>query len=274
MTMPESLEHSLPGQVIDTRESPALVRIGVVTEIVEAQNITVQISGSPVLVTASYLFPSYQPVLGDRVYVTKQDAQWFVFGTMSGPINSVIPNASFEEGVVGALPTNWTLNVISSAGGVPTFVKVVSADIDGSYIGRFENTSVAAGTSVADLLSSPQPATAGQRWASAFYLTSAYINLNAALVSQSGNTTLETFIRFEDAGGTLVSETSVGLLYIGANVIQEMYLRTVTTTGANFVIAPVGTFQVRLRLRASMPMGAASSTSIGLDYMVLRTPDA
>lgn len=274
MTMPESIQDSLPGQVIDTRESPALIRTGVVNEIIEADNITVKISGSPVLVTASYLFPQYQPLLGDRVYVIKQDAQWFVLGTMSGPINTVIPNPSFEDGVVGALPTNWTLNVISSAGGVPTFVKVSSADISGNYIGRFENTSVGAGTSVADLLSTAQPASAGQRWVHAFYLTSAYINLNAALVSQSGNTTLETFIQFLDAGGTLVSETSTGLLYIGANVIQEIYNRTVTVAGANYVTAPAGTVQVRLRIRASMPMNAASSTSLGLDYMVLRTPDA
>lgn len=268
---PNNSDLNLPAAVQSVAESPALVRIGVVDEIVESDNITVKISGSPVLVTASYLFPQYQPLLGDRVYVVKQDSQWFVLGTMSGPINSLIKNPSFEDGVVGALPTNWTLNIIANPAGTPTFTKSANADISGNYIGRFENISAGvAGTSIADLISSTTPATEGERWVHAFYMTHAYINLDAAQVPQGGNTTLETFIQFLDAGGILVSEISTGFLYIGTNVIQEIYNRTVTTTGANFVISPPGTVSARLRIRASFPMNVASVTVIGLDYMVLR----
>lgn len=265
---------SLPSAVQGVEEPPVVMRIGVVSNIVEADNITVRISGSSVLVTASYLFPLYQPVLGDRVVVYRQDSQWFVVGPMSGPINTTLLNPSFEEGTVGALPTNWTFTVIASAGGVPTFVKQASADISGRFIGTYQVTSAAAGTSVGDLISSAAPASAGQRWAMAYYLTYAYINLNAAQVSQSGNTTVETFIEFLDVDGVVISSVSASLLYIGANVIQEILVRTVTTTGDNFVTAPANTARARIRVRFSTPMSATSTTSIGIDYMVLRTPDA
>ena len=49
----------LPAAIADVPESPVMARIGVVSEIVESDNITVTISGSNVLVRASYLFPQY-----------------------------------------------------------------------------------------------------------------------------------------------------------------------------------------------------------------------
>lgn len=103
------LNLDLPAATQGVPESPVVMRIGVVTDIVEADNITVQISGSPVLVTASYLWPQYQPVPGDRVVVYRQDSQWFVVGTMSGPNNTALLNPGFELGNVGSAPTNWTV---------------------------------------------------------------------------------------------------------------------------------------------------------------------
>lgn len=268
------LNLDLPAAVQAVEESPVVMRIGVVTDLIEADNITVRISGSPALVTASYLFPAYQPILGDRVVVMRQDGQWIVLGTMSGPINTAILNPSFEDGVVGALPTNWTLTVVSGAGGVPTFTKVLSGDIAGQYIGRLVNSSVAAGTSVVDIYSSLARARPAQRWAHGFYMTHAYVNFNAANVPQGGNTTLETFIQFLDIDGVLITETSVGFLTLMTNVLDEIYNRTLTVGGDYFVTSPAETAFARLRIRANLVMSANSATAIGFDYMVLRTPDA
>ena len=268
------LNLDLPAAIQGVEESPVVMRIGVVTNLVESDNITVRISGSNVLVQASYLFPAYQPILGDRVVVYRQDSQWLVAGTMSGPINTAILNPSFEEGVPGALPSDWTFTVVSSAGGVPTFTKVLSGDIAGQWIGRVVNSSGGvAGTSTADLFSSRAAASPGQRWAHGFYMTHAYINFNAANVPQGGNTTVETFIQFLDIDGNLLVETSVGFLTLMTNVLNEIYNRTLTTTGGFFVTAPPETAFARLRIRFTLVMNANSATAIGLDYMVLRTPD-
>jgi len=164
--------------------------------------------------------------------------------------------------------------VVSSAGGVPTFTQQLSGDIAGKRIGRFTVISAAAGTSSADIFSSLARAHESQRWAHGFYMTYAYININNLFVVQSGNTTLETFIQFLTIDGVLINETSVGFLYIGSNVIEEIYNRTLTTTGDFFVTAPPETAYARLRIRGTFPMSASSATDIGMDYMVLRTPDA
>lgn len=276
MTMPNPLqqEEPLPGQVSIEAESPVLARIGVVVNIQESNNITVRISGSPALVTASYLFPAYAPVLGDFVYLTKQDAQWLVLGTMSGPINSSIANASFEDGDIGALPTGWTTNVVSSAGGTPTFTKETPANpIGGSYQAMLRNSSVGAGTSTIDIFSPTAPAMEGQRWAMSFFLVYAAINVNAALVVQSGNTQVQVFIRFLDATGVSLVEESATALYLGSNIVTPTYIRTTTPTAAAYSIAPPNTSFVRLRIRATLTMSANSATEIWFDQMVLRTPD-
>ncbi len=271
---PNDGDLDLPSAIQGVEEPPVVMRIGVVVDIVEADNITVQISGAPTLVQASYLFPAYQPLLGDRVVVYRQDSQWLVAGTMSGPINTTILNPSFESGVIGSTPTNWTLSVVSSAGGVPTFTQQLNADIAGKRIARFTVVSAAAGTSSADVFSSLAPARPSQRWTHGFYLVYAYININNLFVVQSGNTTLETFLQFLTIDGTLITETSVGFLYLGSNVIQEVYNRTLTVGGDFFVTSPPETSYARLRIRGTFPMNASSATDIGLDYMILRTPDA
>jgi hypothetical protein len=277
MTMPQPLADSIPGALTNRQESPVVARIGTVVDISESDNITVRISGSDVLVTASYLFPMYAPLLGDFVYVTKQDSQWFVVGTMSGPINSAIANASFEEGTVGALPTGWTTNVVASPAGVPTFTKEVAAyPLAGTYSAMIRNASAgAAGTSIIDIFSPQAEAMEGQRWASGFFLLYAVINVNAALVVQSGNTQLQSFIQFLDGTGTLISEESTYVLYLGSNVIVPFLVRTVNaTTQGSFVNAPINTSFVRLRLRATLTMNANSLTEIYIDHVMLRTPDA
>lgn len=275
MTMPLPLADSLPGAISNSKESPVVARIGKVVDIVESTSITVQISGSPSLVTASYLFPAYQPLLGDLVYVTKQDSQWMILGTMSGPINTVLENPSFEDGAVGALPSNWTTTVIASPAGVPTFTKELAANpVNGRFQGFIRNASAGvAGTSILDIFSAAEPAEEGQRWAQSFFLVFAAVNVNAALVVQSGNTQLQAFIQFLDSGAALIAEESAYAAYLGSNVIIPTYLRTITPSGLPYATAPPGTSFVRVRLRATLTMNTNSLTEIYIDQMVLRTPD-
>lgn len=273
MTTPtfNSAELDLPAAVANIETSSTITRVGVVSDIVEADNITVAISGSPTLVQASYLFPQYQPVLGDRVVVQKQDAQWFVLGTMSGPINSLVENPTFEQGIVGSTPTSWTLSVVSSAGGTPTFTKEYGPDVSGNHYGWFRcGTGGGGGVSTADLFSTAVPALPSERWVMGYYLLFAYINTNAAQVSQSGDSRLEGFIQFLDATDVLISETSANFIYLGANLVNRMYLRTTTTSETHFAQAPAGTVSARIRLRGQFTNSANSTTAMGIDYMILR----
>lgn len=276
MTMPNPERQSLPGQISLQGESPMVNRIGEVTDIAESDNITVRISGTDVLVTASYLFPAYSPLIGDLVYVTKQDAQWFVVGTMSGPINTVLDNPGFEEGTIGSVPDDWSVTVVASPAGVPTFTKEVAANpLSGRFQGMIRNQSAGvAGTSIIDIFSNAKTADDGQRWATSYFLIYAVINVNAALVSQSGNTQIQTFIQWLDGTGALISESSTYVLYLGANLVTPTYIRTVSTTNNAFVTAPAGTSFARMKIRATLTMNANSATEIYLDNMVMRTPDA
>lgn len=276
MTMPNPELQSLPGQISLQGESPVVARVGTVVDIVESDNITVKISGSPVLVTASYAFPAYAPLLGDLVYVTKQDAQWFVVGTMSGPINTVLDNPGFEEGTVGSTPSDWSTTVVASPAGVPTFTKELAANpLSGRFQGMIRNASAgAAGTSVLDIFSNAKTADDGQRWATSYFLIYAVVNVNAALVVQSGNTQIQTFVQWLDGGGALISEDSTYVLYLGSNLVNPTYIRTVSTTGNPYVTAPAGTSFVRVKIRATLTMNANSATEIYIDNFVLRTPDA
>lgn len=256
--------------VTDLNESPAVARIGVVTDIIEADSITVRISGSPVLVPASYLFPQYLPVLGDRVYVVKQDAQWFVLGTMSGSINTVLANPSFESGSVGSTPTDWSITVIASAGGVPTFEKSSSSTraISGLSVADFGVDSTVAGHSTADVYSRASSAAEGTVWTCAYWLAGAFIdNAVGTFTGGGGFAELEVFVQFL-GGGALISEES--MIYFAANydVLPNMYLRPALDKLS--VTAPAGTDSVRLRIRGEFQMHANSFTSFFLDYMVLR----
>lgn len=267
MTMPGPLQQSLVGEITDKGESPLLARIGVVTDIAEADNITVEISGSNVLVTASYLFPQYQPVLGDRVYVTKQDAQWFVLGTTSGlPLNTQVANPSFEIGTLGTLPDDWTINVISSAGGPPTFTSIVNINsiISGQRAGDFGVDATGVGVSQAEILSTPIPASPGSVWTAAFHMPG--VNFFGSV-----DGTLQAGIQFLDAGGGSLSITDFDNLYVTAGFPAPMYRRPNLNNGQQRFIAPAGTATVRLNLLGIFNMNLATGfISFYLDYMILR----
>jgi hypothetical protein len=261
---------NLPSAVAGFTESPAVVRVGQVAIVESADVITVRISGSNVLVPASYLFPAYEPLLGDYVMIVKQDAQWFVMGTMSGPINSVLPNPSFETGTLGAVPSSWSLTVTSSGAGTPTFTKEenVVSSLSGRHSAKFEtlNGGAGAGNSTADVYSSTVDAEEADLWTAAYYLMASFEDGATNLIS------LETYIQFLDGSGGLVSETLVNSLfltkgYIGAPFYRRLSL-TLIPSGA--VAAPAGTSSVRLRLHGDFTLQGFEFGNFYIDYMVLR----
>lgn len=272
MTQPTANDMGLdlPAAVQGVEVSPMLQRIGVVVDIAESDNITVKISGSPVLVTASYLFPQYEPLLGDRVVVVKQDAQWFVLGTMSGPINSAIPNPSFELGTVGSLPTGWTINVLSSGGGVPTFTKVTAGTpVSGLYVADFGVDSLLLGQSSAEVFSPTANAAEGQGWIAAYWITGVFVDNDATTFAGGGGyTDMEIFVQFLDAGGAVLSTTSMNYFGITIDINDALYKRPSPPQTA--AVAPAGTVSARIRLYSSFDMHATSFTSWFLDYMILR----
>jgi hypothetical protein len=262
----------LPAAIAEVPTSSVIARIGIVSDIVEADNITVKISGSNVLVQASYLFPQYEPLLGDIVYVTKQDAQWMVLGTMSGPVNSLVPNPSFENGTAGVLPDDWTLNVTSSGAGVPTFTKVTTNDnpISGLAVADFGvDNAGAAGLSEAEAISSIVPATPGERWSAACYLTNAFISVdNASQGAEGAPTFFDIKLEFLDAANVSLSIVTLNTVTLNTSFYSPIYLRPATATP--YVSAPAGTAGVRVRFEADFFMSATSFTSIFIDQVYLR----
>lgn len=261
---------SLPESIAGFSESPAVVRIGKVAIVESADVITVRISGSDVLVPASYLFPAYEPLLGDFVMIVKQDAQWFVMGTMSGPINSELLNPTFEDGVLGVVPPDWSLTVTAAGAGVPTFTteENVLSSLSGRNSALFEtlNGGAGAGNSTADVYSSSVSASTGQRWTSAYYLMASFMTGAANLII------LRMYIQFLDAGSGLISETLVNSLFLTKGYIGAPFYRrlSLTLNPSGYVEAPVGTVFVRLRLNGDFTLAGFEFGNFYIDYMILR----
>lgn len=267
---PGTTELDFASQIQDVPVSPVVMRIGVVSDIIDSTSITVKISGSDVLVQASYLFPQYRPILGDRVVVIRQDAQWIVLGTMSGPINTVLTNPSFEEGPLGGIPPGWSIEVVSSGGGVPTFTKVVGdgPPLSGSFVADFGTDATVAGLSEAYVYSDPQPAAPGQRWTAAYYIT--WANVDQSTSGTSGNRFAVIYceIQFLDDTNTVLQTSTISITP-GQGIINDLQY-VVPGVGTPWAFAPIGTTQVRLRLDGIFDMDANSFTSFFIDYMVLR----
>lgn len=271
---PGSTELNFASEIQNVPTSPTVMRIGVVTEIVDSDNIVVKISGSNVLVRASFLFPAYRPLLGDRVSVLKQDAQWFVLGTISGPINSAIANPSFEEGNVGDIPPGWTTQVLASAGGVPTFTTVLADGIgvSGLHDADLGTDSTVAGISDIYVFSSSVPASPGQRWTGAYFITFANIDQQAGTGLSGGRfAVIYLTVEFLDSSNAVISAQDISVFGTNANISSPVYVTP--TVGTPYAVAPVDTVAVRMRLEGIFDMTANSFTSFFLDYMILRTPD-
>lgn len=269
------LDLDLPMAVQSVEESPVVARIGVVVDFVEADNITVRISGSPSLVNASFAFPWYEPVLGDRVYVIRQDSQWFVLGTMSGPINSLAPNASFELGTLGGgtPPTDWTVNNISTpAGAVAGMEKSLppaSVGQRGLFVAAFGcATAGTAGTAVFDAFSTPVAAAEGQSWIAAITILEARIDQSfATSISGGGLTSGTLFVDFRDAGGVTLTSTQMSNIVWTADDKSTHLLRPAPGIVAN---APINTAFAVFRMRWSLGMHINSNTQVFADDAILR----
>lgn len=261
---------SLPQSIAGFNESPAVVRVGKVAIVESADVITVRISGSNVLVPASYLFPAYEPLLGDFVMIVKQDAQWFVMGTMSGPINSQLLNPTFEDGSLGFIPPSWTLNVTSSGAGTPTFTteENVLSSLSGRNSALFEtqNAGAGAGNSTADVYSDEVSALPGQRWVAAYYLMASF------MTGADNLCILETYIQFLDNASNVISETLVNSLFLTKGYIGAPFYRRLSLTliPSGYVEAPPGTVFVRLRLNGDFTLQGFEFGNFYIDYMILR----
>lgn len=272
MTMPLPLAQSIPGAVENSKTSPMVARIGVVSDYVEAGSITVRISGSDTLVQASYLFPAYSPLLGDIVYVTKQDSQWLVLGTMSGPLNTVISNASFEEGTVSTTPDDWTATAVATTAGTPTFRKEIAGAVEGQYVGTFRNASAGvAGTSSINAFSTPVKAAVGTSWTMGLFFTYAEPDVNASLVPQGGNIQFSGYIQFLDSASALLTETLMIFYPFTSSFQDPIYARSVSPgTLLQYVNAPSDTEYVRVRLFTQFTMHVNSASELGIDVVYLR----
>lgn len=264
MTYPEAVPE-LSSAVVDTTVQPTVTRIGVVAAVVEADIITVRISGSNVLVPAAYLFPQYQPLLGDRVVVQRQGAAWFVLGTLSGPINTLILNPSFELNPPGVSPDNWSLQTIAVGAGPPTLLTYLGGEVSGSRSADFGVDSVVAGNSEANMFSASIPAPPESKWTAALYV-SVFTE-----PSQNDFSDLDLYIQFVDASNTLVSETLVSFQSFSVDQIVPFYLRLNTNLiPAGYVLCPAGATNVRLRIHAFWGLPANSFFSFFIDYVILR----
>lgn len=261
------LNLDLPAAIQGVEEPPVVMRIGVVTDIVEADNITVRISGSPVLVTASYLFPQYAPIQGDRVVVYRQDSQWFVVGTMSGPNNTALLNPGFELGNVGSAPTNWTVGGGSTTAGVPTLTKQPANNpVDGNFVAEAHLPIIGPGTSFLSLTSARVPVSPGERWTGGFFWKSEAFFGNYISVQWG--------IGWYDSTGAAVSFDFFGDFL--TNSITQWYLQRPDTIGLlnPSYVAPAGAVSASLEIAISFEVPAATPVIIDsylrLDRMILR----
>lgn len=265
---------TMSGAVVAQQESPCIMRIGVVTAIIEGSQITVKISGSPVLINCSYLFAQYFPLLGDRVIVFKQDSQWFSVGQMSGSIESNNPlyNSSFEIGDIGATPTGWAISVLASGAGTPTFDIAASTtpeNVSGKQMVDFGTNSVGAGTSIAEVFSTATPAAEGTHWTGAYFLTTVVMNSVPPQISS-----LQMYIQFLSDATTVIAEYAIDTLGMNSYVISTVYRRlSLAAFPAGYVEAPPGTNFARVKFRGSFELPAASFSSFFIDNVILRQVD-
>lgn len=264
--MYNALQRSLASEITDRSESPMVARIGMVSAITESDNITVKISGSSALVTASYLFPQYRPVLGDIVYVTKQDAQWLVLGTVSGPVdsNTLAPNPGFESGTIGALPTNWTLTNTDVTAGVPTFRKELTYNpLSGLYVGQLQLSSNGSlNFSISEIISSPVPADAQHVWTGAGFI-------RVANLAGPSRIAVTSFLRFYNAAGAVITTALLtGGQEFSATTDWTLLRPDSTLSGT---AAPVGTAAVSLVVEVLFNVQIALDLIIvEFDNMILR----
>lgn len=256
----------LPGAIQNVPISPVVMRIGIVTDIIEADTITVQISGSDVLVPAAYQFPQYLPVVGDRVVVYKQDAQWFAISGMSGIVNSQIENPSFEIGTEGAVPDGWTFaTTILINGTLNAQSTKTTQAVDGLWSCLFRAVFTASGIVEGELTSSALAVNPGDRVVASLY---AKDRTPTGVI-----TNLLPFVDWYDASNALILSEQF-TAYLGDNNLNSWTLvRPDQSFGTAYPVAtaPPGAVTASLRIVAgfSSTVGATSA-AVWIDRVAFR----
>lgn len=266
----DPLLDTLPGAIVAGQESSVILRVGVVVHISEGTQVTVQISGSDVLVNCAYQFPVYLPLLGDRVVVLKQDSQWFCIGQMTGPIssNNPLPNPSFEDSDYGTVPSFWSMTVTSAAGGTPTFTVDATATttVSGIKSARINLLGAANATSTADVYSTTIGTAGGAQWTAAYFLVQAVLETTPPRLSA-----ITLNIEFLDIGGAVLTSTLVNTLTVHAGVVGPSYRRLSSILiPAGFVAAPQNATGVRLRIGIEFRVQTGQTTAFLIDNAILR----
>lgn len=249
---------NVPQAVTEAQPAAAVTRVGVVSGL-GVDYLQVRLGGADTATQAGWV-ASYEPMLGDVVAVSGQDPYWVVLGTFGGRMadNTAVPNYSFEEGAVGALPPSWQLVTTS---GTPTLVTTAwtrANRIDGDQVAAL--SSAAAGAVSTEVVSGPIPVNAGNVWVVGGHL--------ATLGNFSATTTCLT-----EAAAAWYGDNTLGSL-ISTNlsgtyaVTRGMPWRQIRCQGTAGFEPPPGAS--RLRLRFAFTWTAAAGDTIYLDRMIAR----
>lgn len=266
---------TLPNElsIFETENAGAEVRIGRVVAY-NAGAITIAISGSAVLVDASYLMEQYQPALGDNVAIIRQGNQWLALGTPSAnPSDNVVVNPSFENGTLTAIPDNWTLyHDPASTESANVGLSAVPAgwQIDGPQAVEFFLDATPPGTSIDYLSSDAIPVAAGERWAASAYVVGNSLS-GPPCVRGQASLLITWYADGVDTYPTVVQSDTVAVTNILPS-LPWIYLRN-SSGGTNGIPVPDGVSHVRVTLLNSVEhVSCATNLSLSTywDRVILR----
>jgi hypothetical protein len=224
------------------------MRVGTVQSY-DAGTVAVAISGSTVLVSASYL-KGYTPIIGELVAVLRNGSQWLVLGSMTGsPSDNVVLNPSFNQDANGtAVPTNWvSFNTTGVASTTITNPPWAGMDIDGPQVLAV----TAAGSNIVNVMSSaPITVTAGQVWAAKTYVSG---QGTGGVIPQAG-IFFSYYLNSVDVYPTTGSTDSTTM------TIPAFTVPAWLTLGTGGVAVPPGVTSMRVSLRSTISAAAGTGT--------------
>lgn len=245
---------SLPNEISisDTENPAAEIRIGRVIAY-DAGAITIAVSGSGVLVNASYLIGQYQPALGDNVVLGRQGNQWIALGTPSdNPADNQVVNPSFENGTLTAIPDNWTLYhdpASTESANVGLSAAPAGWQIDGPLVVEFFLDATPPGTSIDYLSSDAVPVVSGQRWAASAFVVGNSLS-GPPCVRGQASLLLTWYADGADTYPTVVQTDVVAVANIPPT-LPWLFLRN-SSGGSSGVPVPDGVSHVRVTLLNSV----------------------
>jgi hypothetical protein len=256
---------SLPNAIAAATEgTDTEMRIGKVVSY-DAGSITVSISGAGVLTNAAYAFGQYQPALGDNVVLMRMGNQWIALCTQSGnPADNQVKNFSFEDGPIGALPTDWTLfhdPGSSEAADVTAVVVEPGWELDGRLAVRFGIDATPPGSAIDYLSSAPIEVEEGQRWTASCWVAG-FSSSSGPCVRNQATLMLSWHANAADSWPTVVSTATIARTNTPYG-LPWVYLRAGSSSTGEVV--PTGARYVRAVLFNNM---AHNSCVVDLPYSV------